>query len=295
MRETETSPGGSEGGGSSTPERVETLVARLEAVFGDSFVALPSFVPTNGPELQASFRNQGLLPEGNELAPETFLHRIAQVRERPADFREAYSYAEALTGRLHRRLRVAQLPHRDETWVGADVEGTTPTPGTLSILAQSGPTSEDRKERDGRDAGTVIDSLDDTETRVAGVFVDEWVESVPAATETTGVALNYDDPGARPPQSILLAVPPEGDGWSLADLGAVIDETRRFVALRAVDVGDLREAGSSGGLLPALYLPFEADPDTTRQAPVFADPRAWPRPTPAPSAEPEPREDEEDD
>ncbi len=272
-----------------SPERVEALVARLEAIFGDSFVALPSFVPTNGPELGASFRNRGLLPEGAELAPETFLHRIAQVRERPADFREAYSYAEALTGRLHRRLRVAQLPHReDDTWVGAGVEGVTPTPGTLSILAQFGSTPENPDENGDLDpfgAGS----------RVTGVFVDEWVEAVPAATETTGVALNYDDPGARPPQSILLAVPPEDGEWSLVDLGAVIDETRRFVSLRAVDVGDLRESGSGGGLVPALYLPFGSGPEETRRAPTYADPREWPRPTPAPSAEPNPGENEEDE
>jgi hypothetical protein len=36
---------------------------------------------------------------------------------------------------------------------------------------------------------------------------------------TTGVAFNFDAPGARPPQSIVLAVAPPGPAkWTLATL-----------------------------------------------------------------------------
>lgn len=267
-------------GGAATSDQVEMLVARLETLFGDGFVALPSFVPTNGTELHASLDNSALLPEGEELAPETLLHRISQVRERPASFREAYSYAEALSGRLLRRLRVAQLPHRaNDIWVGTKTGAADAAPGTLSILTQFGPSFK----------------ADEPGTRIAGLFVDEWVEAVPAATETTGVALNYDDPCARAPQSILLAVPP-GDGrWSLVALGATIDETRKFAALRSVDVGDLAGPDGESGLFPALYLPFELSSDgnsvETTRAPVYNHPLDWPRPTSTPDNEIDPTGD----
>ena len=50
---------------------------------------------------------------------------------------------------------------------------------------------------------------------LAGLLIDEWVEVVPSATETTGITFQYDQPDACPPQTILLAVPPEvGVPWT---------------------------------------------------------------------------------
>ena len=49
----------------------------------------------------------------------------------------------------------------------------------------------------------------DVRQPLAGVLIDEWVEVVPSTTETTGIALQYDQPNAAPPQTILIAVPPE--------------------------------------------------------------------------------------
>ena len=43
---------------------------------------------------------------------------------------------------------------------------------------------------------------------LVGVVCDEWAETVPGGAETTGITFHYDAPGARPPQSLLLAVPP---------------------------------------------------------------------------------------
>ena len=39
------------------------------------------------------------------------------------------------------------------------------------------------------------------DTLLAGLFVDEWMESIPAHEETTGLGFHFDAPGARPPQA----------------------------------------------------------------------------------------------
>ena len=43
---------------------------------------------------------------------------------------------------------------------------------------------------------------------IAVLVVDEFVEVVPARDTTTALSFGFDAPGARPPQTILLAVPP---------------------------------------------------------------------------------------
>src|SRR5207253_1267246 len=58
---------------------------------------------------------------------------------------------------------------------------------------------------------------------VAGLVVDEWPELVPAAELATGIAFHADAPGARPPQTILLAVHPDPQHpWSSAILADVV-------------------------------------------------------------------------
>ncbi|MFC7081267.1 hypothetical protein [Halorussus caseinilyticus] len=84
---------------------------------------------------------------------------------------------------------------------------------------------------------------------MAGLFVDEWVESVPDESETTGVAFQHDRPTNQAPQSMLLAAPPNRDGWSVDALADVVSETMALARSRAVDAATLRDLGH---VLPAL-------------------------------------------
>ena len=78
----------------------------------------------------------------------------------------------------------------DDRWVGLPLEAGKSLPGgKLSIAVQSAEKFDVRQP-------------------LAGVLIDEWVEVVPSTTETTGIALQYDQPNAAPPQTILIAVPP---------------------------------------------------------------------------------------
>ncbi|WP_227376274.1 hypothetical protein [Haladaptatus halobius] len=228
----------------SIEQAVDAQDARLRALFGDEFVVLPPFVPANGTELARTFGNDGLLAAGSPLAAETWLQPIAQVNERQATFREALSYAEALSGRLIRDLSVGQLPHRPEDdWVGVD--GVAPEPGQLSLVVQFGL---------GLSPPAVTGPI-------CGLFVDEHVEHVPTDTETAGLAINYDEPDNRAPQSILLAVPPPDSEWTFDALASAVRETIRLYKYRGVDLEDLPDFGH---LLPMLAVAYNTGvpPDT---------------------------------
>jgi hypothetical protein len=113
--------------------------------------------------------------------------------------------------------------------------------GKLSIAVQSTATLDVRKP-------------------LAGALIDEWVEVVPSATETTGIAVQYDQPNAAPPQTILIAVPPEiGVPWTIWSLQHVLLETVDLARIRAVDPVTLDEVGH---YLPALYFAYNTLGDT---------------------------------
>jgi hypothetical protein len=91
---------------------------------------------------------------------------------------------------------------------------------------------------------------------VAGLLIDDWVEVLPAAQQVTGVSFHYDDPTARAPQAILLAVRPDDfPEWTLETVEGSVLEALDLAKLRAVDPDAL---GALGHYLPALYFAYNA-------------------------------------
>src|SRR4030095_3146823 len=106
---------------------------------------------------------------------------------------------------------------------------------------------------------------------LAGRLIDEWVEVVPSPKETTGIALQYDQPNSAPPQTILIAVPPEVESpWTVWSLQQVLLETLDLARIRAVDLDALNDVGH---YLPALYFAFNplGDAVSTDFAPTSSD------------------------
>jgi hypothetical protein len=92
----------------------------------------------------------------------------------------------------------------------------------------------------------------DAAAGVALLVVDEYTETVPGAATTTAVSFNFDAPGARPPQTVLLAVPPvAGTPWSIDMLASVVGETLDLAKVRMVDLSAVAWAGR---FVPTLYL-----------------------------------------
>jgi hypothetical protein len=92
----------------------------------------------------------------------------------------------------------------------------------------------------------------DADRGIAVLVLDEHVEVVPAVETTTAVSFGFDAPGARPPQTILLAVPPvPGAGWTVDSLAGVIGETLDLAKIRMVDLSAVAWAGR---FVPTIYL-----------------------------------------
>jgi hypothetical protein len=94
----------------------------------------------------------------------------------------------------------------------------------------------------------------DASQPVVGLLVDEWTEVVPHQEETTGLTFQYNAPGNRAPQAVLLAVPPNAQPWSLNKLTDILLETFELLKMRVVDPDSLDQVGH---FLPALYLQDE--------------------------------------
>ena len=227
-----------------TPEQKrDHALARLRIVFGKAFVVLPRFVASNAAELKQALANSTKLQDNDPLAATTWFQRVARVRDGANRLNAALSYAEAVDSGEKLKLTVAQLPHdATDRWVGLPFKaGGALTVGKLSLIVQSG-------------------AAINPQQPVAGLLIDEWVEVVPSTKEITGIALQYDQPNAAPPQTILLAVPPDVQApWTIWSLQQVLLETLDLARIRGVDTDSLHEVGH---YLPAMYFAYNSNNDT---------------------------------
>jgi hypothetical protein len=91
-----------------------------------------------------------------------------------------------------------------------------------------------------------------TMTSYAGLLIDEWPERIPSTQENAAVAFHYEEPKARPPQTLLLAVCPDGRAyWDDDLLLGILQETLELAKIRSVDLNSIAEVGQ---ILPALYF-----------------------------------------
>jgi hypothetical protein len=218
---------------------------RLKHIFGSAFVVVPRFRPVNAAEIQRALAASTAVQDGDAMAVVTFHQRMARVREGVARLDDVLRYAEALGNGDALTLQVAQLPQRDgERWVGLPLKTGTSTPaGSLSLIVH------------------MPDAVDLTQP-VAGLLIDEWVEVIPNAKETTGVVFQYNQPDSVAPQAILIAVHPNPAAqnfWSIPWLQQVLRETIELVHMRAVTPEQLDEAAQ---YLPALYFAMNAEGHT---------------------------------
>jgi hypothetical protein len=267
--------------GSSVADQVD----RLQELLGDGFTVIPPFAPANPGEVHDTFSSRQSLLDGDTYAPDTWLQRIARIREQPKSFQQLRTYADALgfatgtesKGSLRRTLAVGELPHdAGNHWLGRD--DVQPSGGEVVFGVDMINTYADEKplppppgvsdgsSENGNSSGNGSSSKTPL---IAGLFIDEWVESVPADEETIGVGIQYDDPSTRAPQTALLAVPPgwrhvENEGleylgptyWTDNLLRQTITETLDWMRRRRVDAEALETLGH---VLPALYFPYNAD------------------------------------
>ncbi|MBI5301750.1 MAG: hypothetical protein HY868_06420 [Chloroflexi bacterium] len=220
-------------------ELAQHHAASIKMIFSKAFPVLATFTPINTSELSASLADQTALNHNDTLAPSGWLRKMALVRPGVDALTSVLSGATLLGSSAAgaSTFSLIQLPHQPgQRWQALSfADGATPT-GDVAIFAHTHA------------------QLDVTRP-LAGFVCDEWIELIPNATETTALSFHYDAPGARPPQLMILAVPPEPGmkTWNFQTLLDTITETFALGQLRAVGPKEMQVL--AGGLLPAVYLP----------------------------------------
>ena len=225
-------------------KRQELCLARLHALFGDTFMVLPRFTPSHATELASAFAASPAVQGGDPLAVVTWHQRAARVSAGVGRFDDVMRYAEAYNTGEVLNLQVAQLPYQpNDRWIGLPRAGAAPlSGGRLSLIAH-------------------LPQALDTAQPLTGLWLDDLLEVVPNDNETTGVVFQYDQPNSVAPQAILLAVPPDpaAPQWTAYHLMQILMETMDLTRLRAVGPEALGELGQ---YLPATYFAFNAQNDT---------------------------------
>jgi hypothetical protein len=224
-------------------EQVRKCLDRIRAILGKSFPILPVFTLGGfAAEAAASLAARNSLLDGDELAISGWLPKLACVRETTGMLCDAITAAEALgmpseggDFKLLQSCAAGLSPVK--RWGALPPDPEDDLRGVVAIVAH---------------APQALETLA-AEPGLAGLYVDEWTEAIPARKETTGISFHFDTPGARAPQSMLLAVPsdPEAQNWTLDELLGVVDEAMALARLRAVRPQDVEGLGL---LLPGLFL-----------------------------------------
>jgi hypothetical protein len=222
-----------------TTAQVADLAGLFKTIFGNDFVVLPQFTPPNLAALQAAFGQSSALVASDAQAPARWLLQLTHVRPAASRLDMALSAAQALKGGAlyPPALLLAQMPPPPappDRWLGLPLDpANLPKKGrvALACVAQGNPASENS---------------------LAGLLVDEWNERIPSLQENASVAFHFEEPSARAPQAMLLAVcPDQREFWDDALLQAVLAETLELAKIRTVDLASVQQVGQ---ILPALYF-----------------------------------------
>ncbi len=215
-------------------ERARGVVTLL---LGADQPLLPVLVPADPQVLAAPLAARSDLLAGEVTAAVSWLHRYALVRPALDPLAALLVHTEADGAPVADDLAVLQLPHR--------------SPGRWAALpfGEAGPPPHGS-------VGLVLHAPDgiDPAAGGAGLLVDAWTETVPEATETTAVTFHYDSPGARAPQSLLLALHPDASAtsWDFESLVATVHEAMDLARLRTLSSKELAPFQT---FLPATFLP----------------------------------------
>ena len=266
---------------------VKQAIDQIKILLGKDFPVLPRFsIGAYAAMFNASLAEQDALTQKKPWCVAGWLPKLARVRDGLDRFAATLSAHDALVALgaeidaqaeggaaagLTDDFKLLQFPHRPgQVWAALpeawrEPEGTpldtTKMPEELhDYLSQQPGAPYKNINRSAPDIALVLHApggLDALapESLLAGLVCDEWPEFIPDPFQTAAIAFHYDAPGARPPQSIVLALPPRlgQDNWHFDDVLDVIHEAWDLAGLRAVKPLDLE--GSLGLLLPGNYLP----------------------------------------
>lgn len=254
-------------------QRVQQAVEQIKLLLGKDFPVLPRFrLGAYATEFNAALAAQADLTLNNPWQVSAWLTKMARVHEGLDRFAGTLSAHAALLGfGREDDFKVVQYPHKAQrAWAALpeawrENEGTpldtSHVPEELHdyLAQQAGAPYKDINRVAPKLALALhtpggLESVAD-DALLAGLVCDEWAEFIPDRFQTAGIGFHYDAPGARPPQSILLALPPSlhQENWQFDQVLDVLHEAWDQARLRAVRPKDLD--GGIGAVLPGNYLP----------------------------------------
>ncbi|MBZ5534020.1 MAG: hypothetical protein LAO20_21530 [Acidobacteriia bacterium] len=213
------------------------LITVLTTVFGSDFVVLPRFTPPDFASLQSAFGQSSALVASDPQAPSRWLLQLAHVRPGISRLDAALSLAQLLGAQAvsPSALLLGQLPTvAGDKWLGLGIDpANPPAKGRVAFacLTQGDPVNQNS---------------------YAGLLIDEWPERIPSTQENAAVAFHYEEPKARAPQALLLAVcPDDRNTWDDDLVTGILQEALELTKIRTVDLDSVQEVGQ---ILPALYF-----------------------------------------
>lgn len=230
---------------SSNP-RIADLLSAFQLIFGNEFTVMPNFTPLDSTVPQA-FLLSDSLTGGDTIAKTRWLTQLSYVRPGIARTDAAFSLADIVSPGPPPlplpKLWLGQLPlppsGQTDRWLALPWDPASP-PGKGRVAF-----------------GCFTVGQDPTTTQqnaYAGLLLDQWLERVPSPEEKAALTFHYQEPNARPPQTLLLGVcPDERQFWNDDLVVAILQETLELVKIRTVDLDSLQQVGQ---VLPALYFPF---------------------------------------
>ena len=231
----------------------------LSNIAGERFPIMSAFaaVPGGG-GLATSLARPGNLDGADLPGMMTWLRRLARVRPHVSDFHDLALAMELRDGAGPPSLRVIQAPSAgpDETWAVNARPGAAQRTALLQVPAEVR-----------------------GDAPVCGWLIDGWTERIPgltsfsgsdisSRTELAGLSFHYNQPDARAPHAILVAVPPDvSKPWTAEMLLHVLGETFDLARIRSVEHRDLPRrtpiVPTGDSVLHGAFWPMEMDPQFT--------------------------------
>jgi hypothetical protein len=213
---------------------LDDLVSVFASIFGGDFVVLPRFTPPDAASVQSAFGDSATLVASDPVAPARWFTQLTHVRSSISRLDGMFSLAQLLGATAPKPL-LGQLPFTaGDRWLALPVDPANPPDKGRVAFA----------------CFTEGDPV--TQTPYAGMLVDEWPERIPSTQEQAAVAFHYEEPKARAPQALLLAVCPDNRAFWDEDLvTGILQETFELTKIRTVDLDSVQQVGQ---ILPALYF-----------------------------------------
>lgn len=179
-----------------------------------------------------------------ELLMQDWLSDVSRMREAVAIMDDAMLFAENIADEEPTfSLNPIQYPaeNNENFWLGMEFPSTAEIEEGKKSLVLYGdkPTSGDW----------------------CALVIDEWNETIPDKHRNVAATFHYDQPNAKAPNCMLLAITPEETGqWQWSDLVDTLDETLEMAKKRAVEPEHLDQYKKEGNYLFTKIFPAIAAP-----------------------------------